>query len=148
MRRQTSKLMLFGILAAGLVYIWVAGNLIKMPVDAEAAQQADSTGRILVVPAQIDRDSYGIVMVDTRLQNLWVYKLDGRATAHNRLRLLAARNWEYDKFLEEFNTAEPTPKQVKELLERLGSRQSRLERQYKELLNEDVLEEEEPGRDK
>jgi len=40
--------------------------------------------------------------------------------AHKRLRLLAARSWQYDRLLQAHNTDEPTPKQVKMLLESLG----------------------------
>ncbi len=149
MRRQTDKLLLFGTLAVAVIYIWAVGNRMKTPNAAEAIPQDGSQGRVLVVPVQIDRDNYGIAMVDTTLQNLWVYKLDGRALGRNRLRLLAARSWEYDKLLEEFNTAEPTPKQVKELLERLSSREkSRLEEEYEELINEGVSEEAEPRQNK
>ena len=154
MRRQTDRLLLFGILAVAIVYILVAGERVRMPVDAEVAQQTLAVGQVMVVPVQIDRDNYGIVMVDTELRNLWVYKLDSRSS--NRLKLIAARNWKYDRLLEEFNTAEPTPKQVEELLERLsgsgeqtqGSKQSRLEKQYEELLDAGVSEEKESGRDK
>jgi hypothetical protein len=33
---------------------------------------------------------------------------------------LAARSWRYDRLLQQFNTAEPKPEQVKILLESLG----------------------------
>ncbi len=150
MRRQTDKLLLLGILAVGLVYIWAAGGRMKMPDAAEAIPQDSSRAEVLVVPIQIDRDSYGIVMVDTTLQNLWIYKLEGRATVRNRLKLLAARSWEYDKLLKEFNTAEPTPKQVKRLLERLSadslkpaqdSKLNRREKEYEELIEQGIPEE-------
>jgi hypothetical protein len=145
MKRQAERLLLFGILLVATVCIWAVGSRLKMPDIAEAIPQEGYQGRVLVVPLQIDRDSYGIAMVDTTLQNLWIYKVDGRAPAYNRLRLLAARSWEYDKLLEEYNTAEPKPQQVKELLERLSGansfesyqdrEQSRRNNEYEELMN-------------
>ena len=145
MERQTDKLLLLGILVVAVIYVWPLISRIKAPATAEATLRGDSPGEVLVVPIQIDRDSFGIAMVDTRLQSLWIYELNRRASAHNRLRLLAARSWEYDKLLEEYNTAEPKPKQVKELLERLSSDgQSYQNRQYEDLINEGVSENAEP----
>ena len=91
--------------------------------------QAGSESGILVVPVQIERDSYGIAMIDTVGQNLWIYEINSRGPAHSRLKLLAARSWRYDKLLQQYNTAEPKPEQVKSLLENL---QQTLKEQNKE----------------
>jgi hypothetical protein len=152
-KRQTDKLLLFGILAVATIYIWALGSRMKTPGIAEATLQEISEGDVLVVPIQIDRDNYGIAMVDTSRQSLWIYELNRRAAAHNRLRLLAARSWKYDKLLEDYNTAEPKPKQIKELLERLGSgsleptldrEQSYQDKEYEDLISEGVSETTEP----
>lgn len=74
----------------------------------------------MVIPVQIARDSYGLAMVDTAEQTLWIYEINNRGPAHNRLRLLAARSWRYDRHLQQYNTAEPKPEQVRILLESLG----------------------------
>lgn len=150
MKRQTDKLLLFGILAVAMIYVWVLGSRLKTPTIAEATPQETSQGEVLVVPIQIDRDNYGIAMVDTNRQSLWIYELNRRAAAHNRLRLLAARSWKYDKLLEDYNTAEPKPKQIKELLERLGSgnsltsalekEQNPQNKEYEDLISEGVSE--------
>jgi hypothetical protein len=142
MERQTDKLLLLGVLAVATIYVWALGSRMKAPAAAEAALQDGSSGEVMVVPIQLDRDNFGIAMVDTRLQSLWIYELNRRAAAHNRLRLIAARSWEYDKLLEEYNTAEPKPKQVKELLERLSSGGQK--RQYEDLIREGVSEKEKP----
>ncbi len=39
------------------------------------------------------------------------------------MKLLAARSWRYDRQLEQYNTAEPKPEQIKALLEKLGQQQ-------------------------
>jgi len=96
-------------------------------VGLEPINEADAIGydrrtgeRLIAVPVQIARDSFGLAMVDTAGQTLWVYQFNNRGPAQNRLKLLAARSWKYDRLLEELNTAEPSPKQVKLLLENLG----------------------------
>ena len=96
------------------------GNRLLSSVNAQPEPQTRSENGIMVVPIQIDRDSYGIAMVDTTAQTLWVYELNNRAPGQNRLRLLAARSWKYDRLLDKYNTAEPKPEQVKMILESVG----------------------------
>jgi len=153
MKRQTDKLLLFGILAVAMIYVWALGSRMKTPAIAEATPQEGSGGQVLIVPIQIDRDNYGLAMVDTNRQSLWIYELNRRAAAHNRLRLLAARSWKYDKLLEDYNTAEPKPNQIKALLEKLGSgsfeatlnrQQNRQDKEYEDLISEGVSEKTEP----
>ena len=74
------------------------------------------SGSISVVPLQIGRDSFGIAMVDSVGKNLWIYEVNSRGPAQSRLKLIAARSFEYDMLLEQFNTAEPWPETVKKLL--------------------------------
>lgn len=104
----------------GVLALFFIGSKFGSPVNAEAERQADSDDEILVVPVQIERDKYGLAMVDTVSQTLWIYELNSRGPAHNRLRLFAARSWKYDRLLKQYNTAEPKPEQVRMLLEDLG----------------------------
>lgn len=104
----------------GALCIFFIGGKLGSPTNAEAQFQTGTEGGILVIPVQIGRDSYGLAMVDTIGQTLWIYELNTRGPTHNRLRLLAARSWRYDRLLQQFNTAEPKPEQVKMLLENLG----------------------------
>ncbi|MDD5327049.1 MAG: hypothetical protein PHY02_04445 [Phycisphaerae bacterium] len=100
----------------GVLALFFAGN--KLPANAQAEPQADSNCKIMVVPMQIDRERYGLAMVDTANQTLWIYELNSRGPAYSRLKLLAARSWQYDRLLEQYNTDEPKPEQVKMLLEK------------------------------
>jgi len=104
----------------GVLCLLVIGSKLGSPANAQAELQTSDDGQILVVPIQLERDSYGLAMVDTVGQTLWIYELNSRGPAHNRLKLLAARSWRYDKLLQQYNTAEPKPEQVKRLLEDLG----------------------------
>jgi hypothetical protein len=104
----------------GLLCLFFIGSKLALPTDAEAQPQTDTKADVLVIPVQLARDSYGLAMVDTVGQTLWIYQLNSYGPAYNRLRLIAARSWRYDKLLKQYNTTEPKPEQVKILLEKLG----------------------------
>ncbi len=108
----------FVVLALVGLFFWVGRS--GLPLYAQAQTQTDIRDEILVVPIQVDRDSYGIAMVDTVAQTLWIYEMNNRGPAHSRLRLLAARSWKYDRLLQQYNTDELKPQQVKMLLEKYG----------------------------
>lgn len=108
------------LIVLGGLCLLLVGTKLGPPAGALAQLRTDSHGEVLVIPVQIERDTYGIAMVDKIGQTLWVYELNSRGPAHNRLKLLAARSWQYDKLLQQYNTAEPKPEQVKILLETLG----------------------------
>lgn len=114
--------LLASIVLGGMCLLFI-GSKLDSPASAQAELQASTDGGILVVPIQIERDSYGLAMVDTVSQTLWIYELNSRGPAHNRLRLLAARSWRYDRLLQQYNTAEPKPEQIRMLLENLGQLQ-------------------------
>ena len=135
--------------ALGVLCLFLVGIKLSSPVSARAELQAeaDSDSGILVVPVQIERDSYGLAMVDTVSQTLWIYELNNRGPARNRLRLLAARSWRYDRLLQQYNTAEPKPEQVKMLLENLGQRQKQRSRKKQPDSDIDILEIAEPNND-
>lgn len=111
---------LLAFIVLGVLCVFFIGSKLSLPAGAQAELQTGSESRILVTPVQIGRDSYGLAMVDTVGQTLWIYELNNRGPAHNRLRLLAARSWQYDRLLKQYNTAEPKPDQVKMILEELG----------------------------
>ncbi len=121
----------------GVIAVSFAGNKLKSIARAQTLQANNSAGNIVVVPVQLGRDSYGIAMVDQLEQRIWVYELNSRGGTHNRLRLLAARNFKYDRLLDDYNTGEPKPEQVKEILERLSMpRRTKREKQYPEELED------------
>jgi len=118
---RTDKRWVPGVLIiVGVLCLFFVGDEQNSSANTQMKLQTGGDGLIVVVPVQIARDSYGLAMVDTAQQTLWIYELNSRGPAHKRLRLLAARSWRYDRKLEEFNTDEPTPRQVKMLLESLG----------------------------
>ena len=102
----------------GLFFFYIGAERGFSP-SAHAMTPAISIDNLIVMPVQIERDSYGIAMVDTIAQNIWIYEIKSRGVTHNRLKLLAARNFRYDSMLQQYNTAEPKPEQVKAMLETL-----------------------------
>jgi len=58
----------------GVLALFFAGNKLCSPANTQAELQAGS--EILVVPMQIDRDRYGLAMVDTANHTLWIYELN------------------------------------------------------------------------
>jgi len=104
----------------GLLCLSFISSRLALPTSAAAQLQTYENGNIIVIPVQIARDSFGLAMVDTVGQTLWIYELNNRGPTYNRLRLLAARSWQYDRLLKQYNTAEPKPEQVKILLDNLG----------------------------
>jgi hypothetical protein len=111
--------------AAALVFVgalclFFLGARWAKPVNAQAEPPVLGDGGIRVVPVQLARDSYGLAMIDTDARTLWIYEINTRGPGYKRLTLLAARSWRYDRLLQTYNTAEPTPEQVKALLDNAG----------------------------
>ncbi|HPY77433.1 MAG TPA: hypothetical protein PLQ45_06280 [Anaerohalosphaeraceae bacterium] len=117
---------LFRFTAGLLVGLLAAGLLLNSPDWVKIARAgADQAGQpsIQVIPVQISRENQGIAMVDTRSKTIWVYELFDRQTGFKQIRLMAARTWEYDRLLNEWNSAEPTPQQIRNALENIHQQQ-------------------------
>jgi len=129
----------------GVLCLFFIGSKLDSPANAQAQLQTGSEGKISVIPVQLERDRHGLVMVDTAGQTLWVYELNSRGPAHNRLRLLAARSWRYDRLLQQYNTAEPKPEQVRMLLEELGQQLTEPSKEKQQDSNINILKIAEPN---
>jgi hypothetical protein len=142
--RTERRWLLPALIVLGSSCLFFIGSKLNSSSTVQAEQQTGADSGILVVPVQIARDSYGLAMVDTVGQNLWIYELNSRGPVHSRLTLLAARSWRYDRLLKQYNTAEPTPEQVKILLENLGQMQKTPNKKEQEDSNIDILKIAEP----
>lgn len=73
---------------------------------------------IYAFTGQVDSRTFCLFMLDVDSGTVWCYEM-----ARNRpgdpvyMRLVAARSWIYDRYLEEFNAASPTPTEVRQLVE-------------------------------
>lgn len=129
----------------GLLCLFLIGGKLGSPVNTQAEQPTGTDGQILVIPVQIERDNYGLAMVDTVGQTLWIYEINSRGPAHNRLKLLAARSWRYDRLLQDLNTAEPKPEKVKMILQDLGQLQKKSNNKKQQDRDINILEIAEPN---
>jgi hypothetical protein len=66
------------------------------------------------------RNSYGLFMLDVDTGTVWCYEVASGAgnDGAKQLRLVAARSWVYDRYLEEFNVGDPTPSAVEAIVAR------------------------------
>jgi hypothetical protein len=127
------------VIVVGLPVVLLLCGQWGLPAAAKAQPQPAENGQILVIPIQLERGNYGLAMVDTAGQTLWVYQLNSTGPGYNRLQLLAARSWRYDRLLQQYNVADPKPQQVKMLLEGFANRLEKPESQNQRDLNQPVF---------
>lgn len=70
-------------------------------------------GGVFVMPAQLSPQTWGCYLLDIDAQTLSCYQY---WPGEKKLRLHAARTYKYDRRLENFNTDNPTPKEVQALI--------------------------------
>jgi len=107
---------LLAVIATVLVMRWDEAALSRL-----AWAQAGETGAgpapgargIYAFTGQIGNRSYGLFMLDVDTGTVWCYEM----AAGRHMKLLAARSWIFDRYLEEFNVAAPTPTEVRQLVE-------------------------------
>ena len=78
------------------------------------------SGGVFITAGQVGRDAYGIYLVDSENSTICVYQW---VPESRELRLLASRNFTFDRQLDDYNT-KPTPHEIKDLVEqhrRMGS---------------------------
>ena len=121
-RRLTHTAIALYINAALLLAILLAmasrGNGIPeiLPVAAAQTQLPIAGGAgFFIMPAQFSQNVWGCYLLDVDSQTLCAYQyLEGR----KQLRLVAARNFQYDRRLSNFNTGSPSPLEVRALVEK------------------------------
>ncbi len=70
---------------------------------------------VYAIAGQIDRDTYGLFMLDIEQGTMWCYELD-TVDGVRKLRLVAGRSWLYDRYLRDFNCAPPSYRDVQDLV--------------------------------
>ena len=77
--------------------------------------------QVVAVAGKVSPETYGLYLMDLEHGTICVYQyLPGT----RKLRLMAARTLVYDRKLEDFNNAAPTPREVKRLVEQQRSLQA------------------------
>lgn len=123
---------LLAFIAGGL---WFRG---ADPMVPEAWAQSPLAGArgVYAFTGPIDRDQYGLFMLDVDQGTIWCYAFD-RVDGTRKLRLVAARTWIYDRYLQDFNCAPPDFRMVQELVKQQRDRNAADERGLRDVAPDD-----------
>lgn len=69
---------------------------------------------IMAFTGQLDKNSYGLFMIDVGAGNMWIYQY---LPATRKLKLVATRSFDYDRYLRNYNNDTPTPEEVKGMID-------------------------------
>jgi hypothetical protein len=92
--------------------VWTSG---PEPAWAQTSPMVGARG-VFAFTGQLDRDSFGLFMIDVDQSTLWCYEIT-RVDGVNKLQLVAGRSWLYDRYLRDFNVADPSWVKVQQLVE-------------------------------
>lgn len=88
---------LLGCIAATLI---IAVTQSATPTLAQPVQTGGDHQGVFAVAGQVSHESYGLYLVDTQRNSLLIYEFN---PANRHLRLMAARNYRFDRQLESYN---------------------------------------------
>lgn len=106
--------------AAMLVTHLTQSGIPEFKLSQTAFAQAAPSDRMLgarglyMMPAQLGPGTWGVYLMDVDSQTITVYRA---APDSSRFKLMAARSFRNDRFLEDVNNDTPTPKEVQKLVE-------------------------------
>jgi hypothetical protein len=104
---------LLAVIATGL---WLRPAGLALPHTAFAQQPPMAGARgVFAFTGPIQRDQYGLFMLDVDQGTIWCYAFENVAGT-SKLRLVAARTWVYDRYLQDFNCAAPDFRTVQKLV--------------------------------
>ena len=93
-----------------------------------AMSQTDTPGGTMVgargiyaFSGQVSARTFGLFMLDVDTGTVWCYELSRASNDELLLRLVAARSWTSDRYLEEFNVADPVPAAVRMMVQQQRS---------------------------
>lgn len=104
---------LLAVIATGL-WMRPGGPLMPAALAQNPPALAGARG-IFAFTGPLERDQYGLFMLDVDQGTIWCYAFDNVAGT-SKLRLVAARTWVYDRYLQDFNCAAPDFRAVQRLV--------------------------------
>lgn len=90
---------------------WISGAALAQMSGSGAPSVSGARG-IYAFTGQLGLKDYGLFMIDVDTGTVWCYQMARSRDGELQLQLVAARSWIFDRFLEEFNVARPTPSEV------------------------------------
>jgi hypothetical protein len=98
---------------AGMLWTHPVGQLAPTAL-AQSPPLVGARG-IYAFTGQLDHNRYGLFMLDIEQGTIWCYEIDNVGGVR-KLRLTAARSWIYDRYLRDFNCADPDFRTVQQLV--------------------------------
>jgi hypothetical protein len=86
----------------------------RAEVEMKAVHDRSAAGDLLAFPVEVRPGYEAIALIDKENETLSLYQYDFSRVSHERLVLLAARSFRYDRMLEDYNTAQPRPDEIKQ----------------------------------
>ncbi len=118
---QTVYWVLAILLAVIATLLWTrpAGGV--LPAALAQSQGLAGARGIFAFTGPLSRDQYGLFMLDVDQGTVWCYAFE-TAGGTSKLRLVAARTWIYDRYLQDFNCAPPDFRMVQQLVNQQRTR--------------------------
>lgn len=114
-RLNPASWVIAALLAVIAVGVWVRPEDRLVPAALAQAPPVAGARGVFAFTGPIDRDQYGLFMLDVDQGTVWCYAFDNQAGTR-KLKLVAARTWVYDRYLKDFNCAEPTFRDIQTLV--------------------------------
>ena len=106
------------LLAVIATALWMRPGDRLLPAALAQNQPLAGARGVFAFTGPLERDQYGLFMLDVDTGTVWCYEIQGSgAKGETRLKLIAARSWIFDRYLEEFNTGEPIPSEVRDMVQ-------------------------------
>lgn len=121
---------LLAVIASALVLRLDEGRLVRSAMAQTEGSGGGLVGArgIYAFSGQLTSRTFGVFMLDVDTGTIWCYELDKASNDELLLRLVAARTWTSDRYLEEFNVADPVPGAVRMMVQQQRSiRQNQVE---------------------
>ncbi|UCD27312.1 MAG: hypothetical protein JSV03_09270 [Planctomycetota bacterium] len=117
---------LLAVVATALIMRWDEARLTEtVYAQVPGAGQVGARG-IYAFTGQLSSKNYGLFMLDVDTGTIWCYELQKGTRGELQLKLVAARSWIWDRYLEEFNVADPIPGAVRAMVEQQRSHRQEL----------------------
>jgi hypothetical protein len=92
---------------------------VSRPAFAQSTVSAGAHG-VFAFSGQVSKNAYGVFMVDVDAGTIWCYRFD---QGGDKLKLVAGRDWRFDRKLENWGTEPPTTVIQQILNEQLAAKQ-------------------------
>jgi hypothetical protein len=103
------------LLAVIATALWTRSGDRLLPAALAQNQPLAGARGIFAFTGPLERDQYGLFMLDVDQGTIWCYAFDN-VGGTSKLRLVAARTWVYDRYLQDFNCAAPDFRTVQKLV--------------------------------